>query len=339
MVVKPGLVSAAVATLLLGLSLDASEPKQTDARSDGFLGPIRSVSTREEKVSIEWHQPDGPAVARPVLCRECEYDQEGNRVKSGQILDGEFRGEVFRILRDSAGNVIERRAENIQGEVYRRDVIGPYGITEQDIFEHDKLVSQSTWFYDENGHPSGFQGYDGDGIVRASSLSIVDASGNFKEQWDYGPKGIFSLHFLQRYEPKTDTFTFTSLNEDGSIRVEFTRVGTRVVSYRQEPSEHPVFGRTFFTDPVGNTLEGYSCHSDGSCDHIVTTFTDVSRRDATRVEWHDPAGRLMLAADYEYELDQIGNWLKRTVWVWSPELKERKLYETDHRKLKYWERE
>jgi hypothetical protein len=80
--------SAAVATLLLGLSLDASEPKYTDARSDGLFGPIRSVSTREERPQIEWHQPNGPTVALPAGCLECEYDPEGNRIKRGRSLMG-----------------------------------------------------------------------------------------------------------------------------------------------------------------------------------------------------------------------------------------------------------
>src|ERR1700675_2238483 len=118
--------SVALAIFFLGLSLDASEPKLTDARSDGLFGPIRSVSAREERAQIEWHQPDGPSVALPVSCQECEYDLDGNRIKTEQIIDGEFRGDVVRFLRDSTGKVIERIAENYKGEMYRREVIGPY---------------------------------------------------------------------------------------------------------------------------------------------------------------------------------------------------------------------
>jgi hypothetical protein len=47
-------------------------------------------------------------------------------------------------------------------------------------------------------------------------------------------------------------------------------------------------------------------------------------------------GVLKLSADCEYEPDQFGNWMKRIVWVWSPELGNRKLYETDYRTLTYW---
>lgn len=333
---RASLPRAGLAILLVLLPVCASEPKNTDARSDGLFGPIRSVSTREERAQIEWHQPNGPTVALPASCGECEYDLEGNRIKTGQIIDGEFRGEVVRFLRDSTGKVIEKIAENYKGEMYRREVIGPYGITEQDGFENGKQISQSFLFYDAHGHLSESRNYDRDGVIVGSSFSIIDASDNFKEEWDSGPNGSFSLHFVQANDPKTDTFTFTNFNENGSIKVTFTTVGTKVISYWQEPSEQQVFGSNFFMDPVGKTQESYSCRSDGSCDHVISYFPDEARHHASRIEWHDAAGVLKLWADYEYDLDQFGNWTKRTVWVWSPELGERKLYETDYRTLKYW---
>jgi hypothetical protein len=325
-----------LAILFLPPSLCASEPKYTDARSDGLLGPIRSVSTREERAEIEWHQPDGPTVALPTSCQECEYDLEGNRIKTGQIIDGEFRGDAVRFLRDSTGKVIEKIAENYKGEMYRREVIGPYGITEQDLFENEKQISRSLWFYDGNGHVSEYRNYDRDGVIVGSSFSTIDASGNFKEEWDSGPNGSFSLHFVQTNDPKTDTFTFSNFNENGSIKVTFTTMGTKVISYWQEPSEQQVFGSTFFMDPVGKTQESYSCHSDGSCDHVISYFADEARHHVSQIEWRDAEGLLKLSADYGYELDQFGNWTKRTVWVWSPELGNRKLYETDYRTLTYW---
>jgi hypothetical protein len=152
------LSGVALALLFLPVSLSASEPKYTDARSDGLLGPIRSVSTREERAQIEWH-PDGPTLTLPA-CQECEYDLEGNRIRTGQIIDGEFRGDVIRLLRDNTGKVIEKIAENYKGEMYRREVIGPYGIAEQDGFENGKQISRSLWFYDGNGHLSEYRNYD-----------------------------------------------------------------------------------------------------------------------------------------------------------------------------------
>jgi hypothetical protein len=43
-----------------------------------------------------------------------------------------------------------------------------------------------------------------------------------------------------------------------------------------------------------------------------------------------------MAADYEYEFDERGNWTKRSVWTWTQESGYRKLHETDSRALRYW---
>jgi hypothetical protein len=314
----------------------ANEPQRTDAQNDGFIGPVRSVSAREERARLDWHQPDGPSVTWAMACRECEYDREGNRIKGGQIMDGTFKGEIFRLMQDNNGKVIEKITENADGEIFRRDLFGPYGIIEQHGFEGNAQISSSLWFYDANGHVSGFKSFDRNGILVSSSSRTSDASGNYKEEWEYGPNGSFSLHFVETNDPRTDTFTFTSFKESGSVAVAFTTVGTKIISYRQETSEKQPFGSNFFIDPVGKTEESYSCHADESCDHVVTYFTDEKRHHVRRVEWHDTTGQLELSADYEYELDAFGNWTKRTVWVWSAELGERKLYETDYQILSYW---
>jgi hypothetical protein len=47
---------------------------------------------------------------------------------------------------------------------------------------------------------------------------------------------------------------------------------------------------------------------------------------------------VQMAADYEYEFDERGNWTKRSVWTWTQEsgdLKLHGLHETDSRTLTY----
>jgi hypothetical protein len=333
---KTGLTSAALAVLLLATCLDASEPKSTDARTDGLIGPVRSVSARQELQQVDWGQNDAKAGLIGVSCYECEYDPEGNRIKSGGILDGEFRGDVIRIVRDETGKVTERIEENDRGELLRRDVLGPHGITEQVGYQQGKAISRSTWSYDANGHVTEFYQYDQDGEVNGSSLSASDASGDIKEQWDYGRNGVFQLHFAQSYNPQTDISTFTSFNENGSAKVTFTTKGTKVLSYWQQTSEEHVFGSIFWRDRAGKTEVTHNCNPDGTCDEIASYFPNETTNQVSRVEWHDPGQVLRLAFDYEYELDSFGNWTKRTVWVWSPDLGERKVCETDYRTLTYW---
>jgi len=333
---KAGPTLIALAVLIFATSLDASKPKSTDARNDGLLGPVRSVSARQELQQVDWSQKDAKAAVIGLSCYECEYDREGSRIKSGGLLDGKFRGDVVRIFRDEKGRVTERIEENDNGDVIRRDLLGPYGITEQVGYREGKAISRSTWNYDQNGHVTEFYQYDQDGVVTGSSFSTSDASGDIKEQWDYGPNRVFSLHFVQTYDPKTDIWTFTNFNENGSLKVSAMTKGTKVLSYWQQTGEDHVFGSNFSRDPKDKMQVSHSCNPDGTCDEITSYFSDEAMHRVSRVEWHDPVGSLRLSFDYEHQLDRFGNWTQRTVWVWSPDLGERKLCETDYRSITYW---
>jgi hypothetical protein len=270
-----------------------------------------------------------------INCWECEYDIEGNRIKSGQNFDGEFHGEGVRIVRDERGAVAEKISESTNGEVNRRDVFGPYGIVEQVGCLNGKPNSRATWSYDANGHVTEFHRYDQNNVEVERSITINGTSDHNREQWDYDQNGTLKLHFVETYNPKTDVWTFTNLNADGSVKAAVTTVNS-TVSYWQRDPEEGVFGSGFYTDREGKVQKSYSCHPDGGCDQIISYFEDETSHQVSRVEWHDAAGVLRLSFDYDYELDQFGNWTKRMAWVWSPELDERKLCETDYRTLRYW---
>jgi hypothetical protein len=52
----------------------------------------------------------------------------------------------------------------------------------------------------------------------------------------------------------------------------------------------------------------------------------------TWVKQRDAAEQVQMAADYEYEFDEHGNWTKRSVRTWTRESGERKLQEIDSRR-------
>jgi hypothetical protein len=330
-------VSAALAILILAASLDGSQQKRSDARDDGLLGPVRSISTRQETQQVDWGQKDAKIDVLVITCWDCEFDSEGNRITNGQTVNGEFRGLVVRISRDESGKVTERVEENYDSETVSRVLLGPHGITERVDYQNGKPHWRSTWSYDANGHQSEFRHYDENGELFESSAETSDASGNNKDQWDYGRNGSFSLHFMDTYDPKTDLWRFTNFNEDGSAKVTIVTQNSKLLSYwQQQTAEEKVFGSGFFLDRVGKEKQSFSCHPDGSCDRMTSYFPDETSPHVSRVEWRDSAGVLRLSFDYEYQLDRFGNWTKRTVKVWSPELGEPKLCETDYRTLTYW---
>jgi hypothetical protein len=151
------------------------------------------------------------------------------------------------------------------------------------------------------------------------------------EQYDYGSKNKFLLHFTQSYDPETDVQIFANYNEDGTVRLTFTAKGERVVSYWQQPSDKHELGGTvcFKTGCESHNL-------DGSPFRTVTTLEDGDSRNPRRIELRDGTDQPQTAADYEYEFDGHGNWTKRSVWVWTRESGERQLLEIDSRTLTYW---
>jgi hypothetical protein len=82
--------------------------------------------------------------------------------------------------------------------------------------------------------------------------------------------------------------------------------------------------------------ESRSYDADGSFQRTLSLFADETKHNPTHVESHDANDQVETSTDYEYEFDTYGNWTKRSVWVWTQELGERKLHEIDSRTLVYW---
>jgi len=322
---KTRVFRALTAILLLATGVDAFGQKTSDARNDGLFGPVRSVSAKQELQQLDWGQKDAKIGIIGLSCNECEYDVHGNRVNPGT-----------RIVNDDDGKISERIQENADGEVTSRDVMGPYGITEGISYENGKAVTRSVKRYDANGHMAESYLYDAAGIVTASTFCTSDIGGHNRETRDYGEKGVFQDHYTETYDPKSDIWTFTTFDESGAVKVALVTKNSDVVSYWQRGSESPTYGSNFFMDRDGRTQKSFSCNPDGSCHRITSSFGDDVSRHMKRVEWRDPSGVLRMAFDYAYQLDQFDNWTKRTVWVWSPELGERKLAEIDYQTLTYW---
>jgi hypothetical protein len=155
---------------------------------------------------------------------------------------------------------------------------------------------------------------------------------------DWGKNGELVLHYTQTFDPKTQIENFTSFNENGSVKLAWTIIGGKLSSYRHLPSEKPEYGDGFTENEGPGTKRTYNCHGDSTCDEALVhyEYADERKLHPRNVEWRDPAGDLKLAAYYEYEFDAFGNWTTRKIWVWSAELGERQLYETDTRALTYW---
>src|SRR5260370_42090729 len=101
----------------------------------------------------------------------------GNRVGAGR-----------RMVQKESGEVSEKIYKNAEGEVTSREVMGPYGITEQISYENGKATTRSVKRYDANGHMAESYSYDNAGNVTASTFCTSDIGGHNRDTRDYGEK-------------------------------------------------------------------------------------------------------------------------------------------------------
>jgi hypothetical protein len=324
--------------LLIGtvLPVSSADKKSNDRQIDGFSGPVKSVSTRLDKKAAEFREPDGPTVILPAGCEECDYDQDGNRIRLGQMDGTNFYGHTTQFIRDSAGVVTERIDQNEKGQLTGRSVMGPFGSVEDTVYSDGQLESRRTYRYDDRGKIIEILAFDPNGAEVSRSTMTNDESGHVVEEWDRGRNNSFELHFVHTYDPKTHFETWTTFNENGSAKLSWVLQDTSMLSYWQQTGDGPVLGSTFFMDSGPRKQEARNYHSDGTFDRVESEFLDEEKRNVSHMERHGPTDELEIVAEYEYEFDPLGNWTRRTTWLSTPSLGQRTLYETDYRTIEYW---
>ena len=251
--------------------------------------------------------------------------------------DGRFLGEDIAIVRDGQGHVVERtRISTIDGKVFEREKNGPFGPVEETY--PDGPVARSTKTYDRLGYLSEWLSFDANGqqVSRQTIRTNPDGQWTDRAVWDKNGH----LTYRETYDPETDLQRFESFDSSGAAKVTFTFAHGHVLTFWSATDEPNQFGSSFSDDRGNGNFSRFNCHKGGDCEinPIHYTYADSSKRNPTSVEWHNAEGAIVNAAYYEYEFDDQHNWTKRTVWVRSPEIPERTLYETDTRVISYWDR-
>ena len=332
---------AVVLFLLTAVPLFGSAKKKnsTQAENIGFTGPIKSVSSTHQTFMPQPVQPDGPTVIYPLFCEECEFDREGNQVTIGMLVNGTFVGSHKGQVRDEQGRVQEEVEENEKGDMTSRHVYtnGPSGKLQDDFYMNGKLFNTTTFRYDGRGDVISSDVKKPDGTLDSHTEGTLDSRGNQLETLTVGPGDTY-WHILETYNRDTGNLeSFSSLNRDGSPRLWFRLDGDKVVSFWQQPGEKHTYGSGIcFDDDGGTRRECRDYNSDGTYLTTDYSFTDKKKHNPVNVTLYDTEHQVVLAADYEYEVDLFGNWTKRTVWVRQGQSGQRELYEKDTRTLTYY---
>lgn len=315
----------------------AQAQSKTDAQVDGLSGPVKSVSSHSTYSDVKWQQPQGPTLVAPAWCRDCEYDQDGSKTKSGQVVDGKFYGERIRLVRDSNGNVTDRYWKNAStGEVCRHDVMGPFGMTEQKVYVREKLQFRSTFTYDPRGNVTEWHTFDSTGMSDGYTATKSAQDGTLQRRSTYGRDG--NLSYEQTFDPETSTDHFVTYDGVGNAKLTWTVAQGKVTSFWEPSDSTKQFGDNFVEFKGQGSFDNFACHNDLSCDvsHVHYEYLDGDKQKPVSAEWRDADGNLTVAAYFEYELDSYQNWTTRRVLVWNPKLGQRTLSETDTRMITYW---
>lgn len=326
-------------SLIVAVVAGAQEKHKTEAQTDGCEGPVRTVATHVEMAGVKWQQPGGPSLIFPVTCRDCEYDSEGYRTRSGQTIeDGRFLGENIQLTRDSLGHLIARTRVNASdGKTIEHDTMGPFGPVEE-TYSTDSPVARSTKTYDSLGHLSEWLSFDAAGRLVSRQTIRTNPDGQWTERATWGKNG--ELTYRETYDPETDFQRFESYDDSGAVKVSFTFSHDKVQTFWAASEEPNQFGSSFTSNRGHGDVDRFLCRKDSGCEvsHVHYTYADSTKRNPTSVEWYDPEGTLLYASYYKYEFDDQHNWTKRTIWVLSPDTSGHALYETDTRVIAYWDR-
>lgn len=329
--------SLSLSFLVVTCVASAQVESKTDAQADGLAGPVKSVSSTITRSGVKWEQPGGPTLVEPIWCKDCEYDPDGTKTKSGQVVEGKFFGEFIQPIRDANGHVTARFSySGSTGELQRHEVMGPFGHTEQIVYIGGKLHWRQTFSYDQYGHMTDWMTFDAVGKSEGRVFTVTDKEGIVTRRSVYGKNGELSDE--QTFDPETQVDHFTTFDEFGRVKLTWTISHGNLISFWEDHDSPSPNGAGFTILEGDGSFEDYSCHNDLSCDvsRVRYEYLDGDKHTPRSAEWRDSEGNLKLAAYFDYEVDSFRNWTYRQVWVWDTSLGERSLYETDFRIITYW---
>jgi len=330
-------IPAAVSSLYLVVTSLGQDRVKTDARDDGFSGPIESVISTILLHGIHWRQPDGVALVWPISCRECDYDPDGARVRSGYMNANGFQGDNILLDRDGNGHVSDRRILDAStGDLKVHEVFGTFGMTEQTYCDQGKVSFRRTLSYDPFGRISETASFDSRGQQTEHAHSTYTDKGILTEDSTWGSNG--QLEWQTLFDPEKNTESFTTFDDAGIMKLAWTRKDDNTISFWQRSDEENQYGGCLSYAEDKNCARETHClaNNDRVRAVIREQFIEPGSHDLKSAEWRDGDGKLMYAAYYEYERDSQRNWTRRSIWVVSPELQEHTLYEEDTRILVYW---
>ena len=177
----------------------------------------------------------------PIWCRDCEYDYDGTRTQSGQVVDGVFHGEIVGLVGGADGRVTDRIVTNAaSGQLERHDVLAPFGKTVQSFYTIGKLSLRRTFGYNQYGNFSDLLSFDEKGNQPAHLHISTNKNGVITERSGWGRNG--RLDWQQAFDPETQVKHLIKFDEFGKAKLTWMVFQGNLVTF-WEPSDSAIAGR------------------------------------------------------------------------------------------------
>lgn len=197
--------------MILGLLVStgmAQEKPKTDAQADLLEGPVKSVITKSEQPNLQLQQLGGASWVTQILCDDCEYDPDGARTLSGDVMDGKFYGSETNVTRDANGRVTERLVKATPDNILSHDEkVGSWGKTEEVDYQYGTIFARQFFQYDQYGHMSDWLTLDANGNQTGRTATKSTKGGTMLERTTWLHEG--ELSYRETYDPETDEESFT----------------------------------------------------------------------------------------------------------------------------------
>jgi hypothetical protein len=309
--------------------------KRTDAVNMGLQGPVHTVKLETNRLPdyTRLHaEVPGPAFAPWMI-----FDPTGSLIERADSLAPDGTPEVISRERKGPDGLSETEViRGGQSTIWRSEhTLGPHGPIETRNYRDGILQSFAEYNYDAKGNNTDQILYDPAGKPLNRSISRYDDAGRVVEWEVRGLGGQFQLHVLDAYASDGDLLGRDALDADGRIILSMAFRQARLISSWHAPECRDV--PMGFTVSTGDRSVAYAVNDDCSLDMTVERHPGREGNiENDGMERFNEAGQSLEKLAFQYERDDYGNWVRRTVSAWDTTTNSYITVEEDARIITYY---
>jgi len=277
------------------------QPAETDAQQWGFKGPIRSVKGYSQVLNPDPRSAKPSAGTADTTSWQL-FSVSGYELERGDLDDQRNPVNVRRFEADPARNMV---ITTVGGKKSAEADRGPFGATEERVFEGDRVRFRTTITYDDLGEEIEVRSFD-DGLLDLVTKHRYGT--NDDEYWVWGRDDQFLEHRLSRYDEDGDLVEQTDYNARDEAVITFRLHKADLIYLWRNPACR--CGSSVRVEfPEKATITSYTVDHDGHFEKKIEHYKTGSTFDVSDLEIYDMKGDLIERVTFDYQDDGHGNWI------------------------------